>query len=120
MALALCAFTFGYDGTVIGGVLAVPAFIVQYSHTMSATGPILTATDISIMTAIPISGSLFGAAIVGYSADKFGRKMTLFVGCVLSLVGAVLQTAASHIALFTVGRVFASKQTDSMGLCIRC
>jgi len=93
----------------VGGILAIPAFDIQFSHTESANGPILTATDISIITAVPVSGGLIGAFIVGFVGDKYGRKRTLYLGCLINLIGAVLQTAASDIALLTVGRLLASK-----------
>lgn len=109
MALALCTFTFGYDALVIGSVLGMPGFVVQYAHTDIANVPTFTATDISVMTAVPLAGGLLGAWAAGFVADKYGRKNTLFLGCLLGVVGAVLQTAASHIAMFTVGRFIACK-----------
>lgn len=37
--------------------------------------------------------------------DRFGRKPTIYIACVVALVGAVLQTAAQNIEMLFVGRV---------------
>lgn len=107
ISLALCTFTFGYDALVIGNVLAIPAFVAQFSR--SGSSNVLTATDVSILTAVPISGSAVGAIIVASVGDRYGRKKTLFLGCVLGLVGTALQTAAGSIAVFSVGRFISCK-----------
>jgi MFS family permease len=84
----------------------MPAFIKQFGH---GDGPlaILSARDVSVMTAVPTVGSLFGAWISAYCGDKLGRKKTLLVGCVISIIAAAIQTASSSIAVITVGRSIA-------------
>ena len=106
-SLALCTFTFGYDALVVGNVLAIPSFITQFSHSSHAN--ILTATDVSIIVAVPISGAAVGAYIVAFMGDKYGRKRTLLLGCLLGLIGSAVQTAGSSIAVFSVGRFISCK-----------
>jgi MFS family permease len=47
-------------------------------------------------------------------ADRYSRKLTLQVGGCLGLVGAIMQTAAQDIAVFSVGRVVAGIATGIM------
>lgn len=61
------------------------------------------------MTALPASGALLGVPIAAFGGDRFGRRRTMFLAAIISLVAAVLQTAAFEIAMLTVGRVVASK-----------
>lgn len=45
-----------------------------------------------------------GAVIAGMIADKYGRKLPIFLACGVFVVGTVLQTAAYHLPQFAVGR----------------
>lgn len=45
-----------------------------------------------------------GAVGAGLLADRFGRKLPIWIGCVLFTIGTVLQTAAYSVAQFAVGR----------------
>jgi MFS transporter, SP family, solute carrier family 2 (myo-inositol transporter), member 13 len=47
---------------------------------------------------------LIGAVGAGLSADKFGRKMPIWIACLVFVIGSVLQAAAYSIAQFAVGR----------------
>ena len=38
-------------------------------------------------------------------ADRYGRKGPIYVGCVLFIIGAILQAAAFSIVQMTVGRL---------------
>ncbi|KIW45830.1 uncharacterized protein PV06_01541 [Exophiala oligosperma] len=102
--LSTGSFTFGYDGSVIGGVLNMLPFIEQFGS-VTSEGPILTARTISIIVATPTAGSLIGFLINSTCADRFGRKKTMLGGCAISLVAAVLQTASYTVAMITVGRI---------------
>lgn len=39
--------------------------------------------------------------------DSLGRRKTILVGATINLIGAVLQTAAQHLAMILVGRIMA-------------
>jgi SP family myo-inositol transporter-like MFS transporter 13 len=47
---------------------------------------------------------LVGAVIAGTLADRFGRKLPIFLACIVFVIGTVLQTAAYHLPQFAVGR----------------
>ncbi|KAH6675977.1 general substrate transporter, partial [Halenospora varia] len=106
--LSLAYFTFGYDGSVGGGILAMPSFIKQYGSKGKDGTYSLSATDISVMTAVPTSGAVIGSVIAAYAGDRIGRKRTLYIGCLFSIVGASIQTASYNVATMTVGRLFAN------------
>ncbi|KAF2479701.1 general substrate transporter [Neohortaea acidophila] len=105
--LSTGCFTFGYDASVIGGALAMPPFVKQFG-TLTPKGYVLTARTTSIIVATPTSGALVGAAINSFCADRFGRRKTMWLGCAISLLGAILQTSSFSVATITVGRIFTS------------
>ena len=51
-----------------------------------------------------LSGQV-GAIIAGLTADKYGRKIAIYVGCILFTIGAILQAASYSIAQMAVGRL---------------
>jgi MFS family permease len=106
--LALVFFTFGFDGSVMGGILAMAPFVHQFGSGHTPVGRILTSTDISVMTAVPTTGCLLGLPLAAYCGDRWGRRKTLMMGCALSAVAAAIQTAAFGIPQLVVGRWLAN------------
>lgn len=70
-----------------------------YSNYFSLT----TATK-SLNTAISYTGGAIAAFPAGFLVDWRGRRESIFWSCVITLIGAILQTSAVHIAMFIVGR----------------
>ncbi|GMM27913.1 hypothetical protein DAMA08_006290 [Martiniozyma asiatica (nom. inval.)] len=111
---SICGFTsfggifFGYDSGYISGVMGMNYFIEEFSG-KSPSDPnfALDASDKSLITSILSAGTFFGALIAGDIADWIGRRITIIIGCLIFIVGAVLQTASTTIALLAVGRVIA-------------
>lgn len=87
---------FGYDTGIISAVLV-------YLH--DDLGHNLSPSEKEMITALCSAGAFVGAIIAGLIADRFGRKDTIYVGCFLFTVGAVLQAAAYSVAQMAVGRL---------------
>ncbi len=64
----------------------------------------LTTATKSLNTAISCTGGTVAAFSAGFLGDWKGRRESIFWSCVITLIGAVLQTSAVHIALFIVRR----------------
>ncbi|KAK6606494.1 hypothetical protein H4I96_04956 [Botrytis cinerea] len=93
------SFLFGYDAGVMTDVIASQNFLTFFNTTQ----------DSSIIGAINSTfngGAVFGALQGGLTMDRYGRKITIFMGALICLVGAVLQTAAQNLAMILVGRIF--------------
>lgn len=56
------------------------------------------------MTSLTSGGALVGAVIAGLMADKYGRKLPVWLACIVFVIGTTLQTAAFHLPQFAVGR----------------
>lgn len=67
-------------------------------------GQTLSSSDQELITSITSGGALVGAVLAGLTSDRYGRKLGVYLGCVLFVVGAVLQAAAFSLAQMTVGR----------------
>ncbi|KAF2871033.1 high affinity glucose transporter RGT2 [Massariosphaeria phaeospora] len=117
---------FGYDTGWMGGVLNMDYFINQYTHyeypNIKYPGLASDSQEIkdyrkhffvvpqwqqSLTTAILSAGTFFGAIIAGDLADFIGRRMTIIAGCGIFVIGGILETASTGLALMVVGRLIA-------------
>lgn len=57
------------------------------------------------------AGSCIGGLNSGYMMDKWSRRFTLLAGTLISIVGAILQTAAVNPAMLIVGRAISGWST---------
>ena len=86
----------GYDTGIISAVLV---------YLNSDLGKLLNAGERELITSITSGGALIGAIFAGLSADRFGRKIAIYLGCALFILGALLQASAFSLAQMTVGRL---------------
>ena len=120
-AYLICAFAafggifFGYDTGWMGGVLAMPYFIRQYtglpypdsSDKAAVAAFHLPASDNSLTTSILSCGTFFGALIAGDLADYIGRRGTIIAGCGIFSIGCILEVASTGLGVMVAGRLIA-------------
>ena len=99
----------GYDTGYISSVLVTLG--KDLGHTLSAN-------EEELVTSITSGGALIGAIIAGLCADRFGRKLGVYIGCILFVLGAVLQAAAFSLAQMTVGRLVVGLGVGSAAMII--
>ncbi|CAK3833072.1 glucose transporter rco-3 [Lecanosticta acicola] len=109
-AYLICAFAsfggifFGYDSGYINGVTGSKVFI-SIIEGPGATA--LRGSYQSLIVSILSAGTFFGALIAGDIADLIGRKYTVITGCVIYIIGVILQTASHGLGLLVAGRLIA-------------
>lgn len=112
---AIGGMLFGYDTGIIRSVrdigksIALPdlplySAVLVYIGT-SLDHKVLTSGEKELITSITSGAAFFGAIFAGLTADKYGRKPAIYVGCVLFIIGAILQAASFGLAQMTVGRL---------------
>lgn len=85
----------GYDTGYISSVLVTIG---------TDLGSTLSSSQQELITSITSGGALIGAIFAGLTADRYGRKLSIYCGCLVFVIGAVLQASAFSIAQMTVGR----------------
>lgn len=93
---AIGGMLFGYDTGIISAVLV-------YIH--KDIGHQLSSSEKELITSITSGGAFLGAIFAGATADRYGRKIAIYVGCVLFTIGAILQACSFSLAQMTVGRL---------------
>lgn len=99
-----------YDTGTIGGILAMRFWRNQFSTgyiNPTDNYPDVTASQSSQIVSILSAGTFFGALCAAPLADTVGRRLGLIVSTFVFCFGVILQTASTHIPLFTAGRFFA-------------
>jgi SP family myo-inositol transporter-like MFS transporter 13 len=67
-------------------------------------GKTLSSGEQELITSITSGGALIGAILAGLTSDKYGRKLGVYLGCILFVIGAILQAASYSLEQMTVGR----------------
>merc|ERR1711939_105188 len=106
-AYLMCAFAsfggifFGYDSGYINGVTGSEKFIELIEgprpSDVAPADYALSGSHLSLITSILSAGTFFGAIIAGDVADIIGRKWTIIAGCLIYIVGVVLQVATNGV-----------------------
>lgn len=97
--LAIGGFLFGYDSGIIASTIAQPYF-VEY---MNNPSPAEQGGIVSSFT----GGAILGALSCSFLADYLGRKRSVFVGSLISVLGCALQAGAVNVAMVIAGRFIA-------------
>lgn len=92
-----CACANGYDGSLMGSIIAMQPFKDTFG-----TG--MTGTPIAIITSLYSVGSIVAAPFAAAISDRWGRRIAMFSGGWVVIVGSIIACTASTIAQLTVGR----------------
>ncbi|EDK47367.1 hypothetical protein PVL30_005077 [Lodderomyces elongisporus] len=92
---------FGYDQGVYGSLLSLPSFENQFPQIKASVNSTLQGAVIAVYEL----GCLTSALSTVYLGDKLGRLKCMFLGCIIVLIGAVLQATAFTVPHLAVARV---------------
>lgn len=67
-------------------------------------GHTLSSNEQQLVTSITSGGALVGAVLAGLTSDRYSRKLGIYAGCVVFIIGSIIQAAAYSVAQMTVGR----------------
>ncbi|KAI0246702.1 MFS monosaccharide transporter [Lactifluus subvellereus] len=103
---------FGYDTGTISGIQQMPDWLRTFGHPVPVSSSFpdgygISSSQRSLIVSILSAGTFFGALLAAPFADILGRKWGLVASCLVFSGGVALQTAATAIPLFVVGRVIA-------------
>jgi MFS family permease len=97
----------GFDGSLMNGLQALPQWQDFMHHPTGAW--------LGFVNAAQSLGSLACFPVVAWSANRFGRKRTMFAAYFWLLLGVGLQASAQNAAMFTLGRLFIGGVTSFFG-----
>lgn len=100
---------FGYNQAGVGPLATLPAFVETFPsidtiNTAGATEAVNSTRKGAVIASFQI-GALIGALSCLFLGDWLGRRRTIFLAAILTIIGEVLQVASYNIIQFVVGRV---------------
>ncbi|PVH14125.1 uncharacterized protein CXQ87_002250 [Candidozyma duobushaemuli] len=97
---------FGYDQGVMGSLLTLETFRSRFPEINTVDNDDLHHSTMQGLTVgLYEIGCLSAALSTMYLGDKFGRLKMIFSGCVIMIIGGILQTAATNTDFLIVARV---------------
>ena len=91
----------------LNGLNILPSYTDYFNLSPATTG---------LNTASVFIGGFFGPLCAGVITDRVGRRCAILYGCVLSIVGVILQAAAQDIAMFVIARILLGWGTAVSGI----
>ncbi|KAJ6004960.1 hypothetical protein N7540_012759 [Penicillium herquei] len=95
------SFLLGYDSGVISYIIEQDTFLEKFgspSLSDAASGGIIASYT---------GGAILGALLASYISDSAGRRIAIFIGGLLAVLGAALQGGAIAISMLIAGRFIA-------------
>lgn len=86
----------GFDASMLNGMQSLPQWQAFFGTPMG--------TRLGAMTFGPNGGVLISILISSQLCDWFGRRIPIFGGSLLVIIGAVIQTVATNYAMFVASR----------------
>ncbi|KAF4769606.1 hypothetical protein N7455_006326 [Penicillium solitum] len=108
LRLLLCVAAISLGGAVIGidtGIIATVIAQDSFNDFMFPPGTKNASSLLGAIVAMSSTGSAVGSLLCGLTLEKLGRKYTIMISTLFTIVGAVFQTAANGVAMMIIGRL---------------
>nr|POF06878.1 high-affinity glucose transporter [Quercus suber] len=109
---------FGFDISSMSAILGTQAYKCYFNQgpdgppfndSLTCSGP-TSSVQGGITAAMP-AGSWLGSLLSGFISDRFGRKKSIMIGCIIWIIGSTIICASQNIGMLVAGRVI-------NGLCV--
>lgn len=109
LIVAPAFFIFGYNQAGVGPLATLQSWVHLFPEldTVNTSGALKSSHSTSkgaVIAAFQI-GALIGALSCTLISERIGRRKTIFIGAILSIVGQLLQVSAYKVVQFSIGRI---------------
>lgn len=101
LVLTFGNLTFGFSFSVITNTLGQPGFLNYFNLNGKAAE---TNAITGAITGLYCAGAMFGALTVGWMCEARGRKLTMYLGAIVNIVGGALEAGSVNTPMFLVSR----------------
>ncbi len=99
--VACGSLCYGYASSISAALIGQPSW---YDYMGLVEGDSYTNVILGVINGIYAAGGAFGCVFNMWGAEAFGRRRSIQLGCVISIVGAGLMTGTVNIPMFIVSR----------------
>lgn len=122
LVVAPAFIIFGYNQAGAGPLATLESFVHVFPQidTVNTTGAVeaKNSTGKGAVIASFQIGALIGALSCTVLSERFGRRKTIFIGSILTIIGQVLQVSAYSLIQFTVGRIILGMGTGQFSVAV--
>ncbi|KAG9240104.1 general substrate transporter [Calycina marina] len=104
VTVAMGSFTYGFGFAAFATSIGQQGFYDYFNLSTSGSGEAYTNRILGAVNALFFFGAALGALIGGPLADKIGRKPSLQIAAVISIIGGALSAGSVHIAMLITVR----------------
>lgn len=113
---------FGYNQAGLGPLSSLQSWVHTFPQidAVNTTGELKSHNSTSkgaVIAAFQI-GALAGALSTTFLSDRFGRRKTIFIGSILTIIGQVLQVASYDLVQFVIGRIILGLGTGQFSVAV--
>nr|GLL29500.1 sugar transport protein 2-like [Ipomoea trifida] len=111
---AFAGLMFGYDIGISGGVTSMNEFVEKFFPDVYAKKHKIEEDNyckyddqmLQLFTSSVYLAAVVGSFFASHCCKRFGRKLTIQLGCVFFIIGLVLKTTAVNLVMLISGRLF--------------
>lgn len=89
----------GFDGSLMGNMLALPAFQRQF-------GASIVGVKTAFISSMYNIGSVCALPFIGPLTDTWGRRVGISIGCLFIIMGTIIQGTSTSLPAYLAGRFF--------------
>ncbi|RDW87847.1 hypothetical protein BP5796_03541 [Coleophoma crateriformis] len=101
----LLPINFGYEGGMVGNLLAVDSFLERFGHALPSGQLEIAASSQQILNAGTTIGIFCSAFGTGFLSDIFGRRIVVLAACIICLAGTLVQYYSTTIIMLFGGKL---------------
>src|ERR1700753_1451530 len=94
--LLITSSTNGFDGSMMNGLQSLPQWEDDFKHPSGG--------KLGLLGAIQNIGGLASLPFAPWMSDTYGRRVSIFLGSCLMILGTVVQTASQSVEMFIGAR----------------
>ncbi|KAF2735622.1 general substrate transporter [Polyplosphaeria fusca] len=105
--VSIANLQYGLDSAAVGGLQAMPGFlkVFGYPDPSAPGGYAIGSTFQQLIASLLTLGSFVSSMTAGTFSHFFGRKMALWIACVLNAIACVIQITSTNDAAIYMGRL---------------
>ncbi|KAK6209919.1 maltose permease [Colletotrichum tabaci] len=108
LLIFILPINFGYELSLVGNILAIPAFLDRFGTTTASGVREISTHNQQVLNASTTIGIFLAAYGTGFISDIIGRRKVVILGCVLCIGGIFVQGFATSVMMLFGGKLIST------------
>lgn len=108
LLIYILPINFGYEASLLGNTLATPAFLRRFGNQTPSGGYEIPTQYQQLWYGAAMIGIFVAAFTAGFLSDMIGRRLVVYIGCVLCIIGVFVQTFTTSAMVIFGGKLIST------------